>query len=186
MPEAAIYNWQGKFRALSVSEAKRLRALEDEKAKMKPLLAEVMLDNADFKDFLTTPAARPTARRRWSRRGAIGEHASAPVLALPNQRWTTDYFHDERAKGPCSGSSTSSTVSPASAYARRRTLLSQASVGAKAHLANRRAGQAWDGCPLQKHRADLERRPCLLRQRLAALHPSNLADGEQLHRMLQR
>ena len=50
--EATIYNWKSKYGGLEVSEAKRLRALEDENAKLKRLLAEVMLDNAGLKDLL--------------------------------------------------------------------------------------------------------------------------------------
>jgi putative transposase len=38
---------------LEVSEAKRLRALEDENAKLKRLLADAMLDNAGLKDLLS-------------------------------------------------------------------------------------------------------------------------------------
>ena len=43
---AAFYKWKAKFGGLDVSDAKRLRALEDENAKLKKLLAEAMLDNA--------------------------------------------------------------------------------------------------------------------------------------------
>lgn len=42
--EATIYNWKAKYGGLEVSEAKRLRSLEDENAKLKRLLAEAMLD----------------------------------------------------------------------------------------------------------------------------------------------
>ena len=42
--EATLYNWKAKFGGLEVSEAKRLKALEDENAKLKKLLAEQMLD----------------------------------------------------------------------------------------------------------------------------------------------
>ena len=48
--EATIYNWKAKYGGLEVSEARRLRALEDENAKLKKLLAEAMLDNAILKD----------------------------------------------------------------------------------------------------------------------------------------
>ncbi|WP_022679230.1 IS3 family transposase, partial [Sandarakinorhabdus limnophila] len=44
--EATIYNWKAKYGGLEVSEAKRLRSLEDENAKLKRLLADTMLDNA--------------------------------------------------------------------------------------------------------------------------------------------
>jgi putative transposase len=50
--EATIYNWKAKYGGLEVSEAKRLRLLEDENAKLKRLLAETMLDNAGLKDLL--------------------------------------------------------------------------------------------------------------------------------------
>jgi putative transposase len=45
-----FYNWKAKYGGLDVSDAKRLRALEDENAKLKKLLAETMLDNAILKD----------------------------------------------------------------------------------------------------------------------------------------
>lgn len=51
--EATLYNWKAKYGGLEVSEAKRLRALEDENAKLKRLLADSMLDNAALKDLLT-------------------------------------------------------------------------------------------------------------------------------------
>ena len=47
---AAFYKWKAKFGGMDVSDAKRLRALEDENAKLKKLLAEAMLDNAILKD----------------------------------------------------------------------------------------------------------------------------------------
>ena len=49
--EATLYNWKAKYGGLEVSEAKRLRALEDENAKLKRLLAEAMLDNAMLKEI---------------------------------------------------------------------------------------------------------------------------------------
>ena len=51
--EATIYNWKAKYGGLEVSEAKRLRALEEENAKLKRLLADTMLDNAALKDLLS-------------------------------------------------------------------------------------------------------------------------------------
>lgn len=50
--EATIYNWKAKYGGLEVSEAKRLRSLEDENAKLKRLLADTILDNAALKDLL--------------------------------------------------------------------------------------------------------------------------------------
>lgn len=51
--EATIYNWKAKYRGLEVSEAKRLRSLEDENGRLKRLLVDAMLDNAALKDLLT-------------------------------------------------------------------------------------------------------------------------------------
>ena len=50
--DASIYNWKAKFGGMDVSEAKRLRSLEDENAKLKRLLADAMLDNVALKDLL--------------------------------------------------------------------------------------------------------------------------------------
>jgi putative transposase len=50
--EATLYNWKAKYGGMEVSEAKRLRMLEDENRKLKKLLAESMLDNAALKELL--------------------------------------------------------------------------------------------------------------------------------------
>ncbi|SDG07466.1 putative transposase [Sulfitobacter delicatus] len=47
---ATFYKWKSRYGGLEVSEARRLKALEDENAKLKKLLAEAMLDNAILKD----------------------------------------------------------------------------------------------------------------------------------------
>ena len=52
MSDATFYTWKSKYGGLGVSEAKRLRALEAENAKLKRLLADAMLDNAALKDLL--------------------------------------------------------------------------------------------------------------------------------------
>lgn len=51
--EATLYNWKAKYSGMEVSDAKRLRALEDENRKLKKLLAESMLDQAALKELLT-------------------------------------------------------------------------------------------------------------------------------------
>ncbi|MGY2843610.1 putative transposase [Bradyrhizobium sp. USDA 4509] len=51
--EATIYNWKAKFGGMDVSEAKRLKALEEENAKLKKLLAEQMLDAAALRELLS-------------------------------------------------------------------------------------------------------------------------------------
>lgn len=50
---ATFYNWKAKFGRMDVSEAKRLRALEDENTKLKRLLAGAMLDQAALKELLS-------------------------------------------------------------------------------------------------------------------------------------
>lgn len=52
MSEGTFYNWKAKFGGMTVSEAKRLKALEDENAKLKKLLAEQMLDLAAMKELV--------------------------------------------------------------------------------------------------------------------------------------
>lgn len=49
--DATFYKWKAKYGGLDVSEARRLKALTDENAKLKKLLAEAMLDNAMLKDL---------------------------------------------------------------------------------------------------------------------------------------
>ena len=55
--QATFYKWKAKYGGLEVSEARRLRALEDENARLKKLLlAEAMLDNSMLRDV---------AARKW-------------------------------------------------------------------------------------------------------------------------
>ena len=51
--EGTFYNWKAKFGGMDVSEAKRLRQLEDENARLKKLLAEQMLDAAALRELLS-------------------------------------------------------------------------------------------------------------------------------------
>ena len=50
--DASFYKWKAKYGGLEVSEARRLKSLEDENRRLKKLLAEAMLDNAALKDLL--------------------------------------------------------------------------------------------------------------------------------------
>ena len=50
--EATIYNWKSKYGRMEVSDARRLKELESENAKLKRLLADAMLDKAALKDLL--------------------------------------------------------------------------------------------------------------------------------------
>lgn len=54
--EASYYLWRSKFGGMEVSDAKRLKALEAENAKLKKLLAETMLENE---------VAREALRKKW-------------------------------------------------------------------------------------------------------------------------
>ena len=51
--EQTFYRWKAKYGGLEVSEARRLRALEEENGRLKKLLAEAMLDNVVLKDLAT-------------------------------------------------------------------------------------------------------------------------------------
>jgi putative transposase len=77
--EATIYNWRAKYGGLDVSEARRLKALEEENRKLKKLLAEAMLDTAALKELLTK-----NGRARRQARGC---------------RSSSRYDGDERAPG---------------------------------------------------------------------------------------
>ena len=57
--DATFYKRKAKYGGMEVSEAKRFKALEDENARLKKLLAEAMLDNAVLKDL---------ASKKWLRR----------------------------------------------------------------------------------------------------------------------
>ena len=50
---ATFYKWKAKFGGMEVSEAKGLKALEDENRKLKKLLAEQVMDNATLEEMLT-------------------------------------------------------------------------------------------------------------------------------------
>lgn len=54
--EASFYLWRGKYGGMTVSDAKRLKVLEAENAKLKKLLAEAMLENDVTKEAL---------RKKW-------------------------------------------------------------------------------------------------------------------------
>jgi putative transposase len=78
--EATLYNWKAKYGGLEVSEAKRLRALEDKNGRLKRLLADVMLDNAGLKELLSKNGnARHQARRDCSSPGSAWDERTAGV-----------------------------------------------------------------------------------------------------------
>lgn len=51
--DASYYKWKAKYGGMDVSEAKRLKALENENSKLKRLLADALLDNAALKDVVS-------------------------------------------------------------------------------------------------------------------------------------
>ena len=52
LSEATLYNWKAKFGGMDVSDAKKLRALEEENGKLKRLLADAMLDASALRELL--------------------------------------------------------------------------------------------------------------------------------------
>ena len=57
--DATFYKYKAKYGGMDVSDARKLKALEDENAKLKKLLAEAMLDNAILKDVASKKWLRP-------------------------------------------------------------------------------------------------------------------------------
>ncbi len=62
--DATFYKWRARFGGMEVSDAKKLKALEAENAKLKKLLAEQMMDVSTLKEMLGKKLLRPDARRR--------------------------------------------------------------------------------------------------------------------------
>lgn len=53
MSDASYYNWKAKYAGLTVSELKRLKALEEENRRLKQIVAEQALDNRALKELLS-------------------------------------------------------------------------------------------------------------------------------------
>jgi putative transposase len=82
--EETLYNWKAKYCGLEVSEAKRPRALEGENGRLKRLLADAMLDNADLKDLLSkkvTPATKREAAAHFQTLLDVSERRAFRVIA---------------------------------------------------------------------------------------------------------
>ena len=83
---ASFYKYKAKFGGMEVSDARRLKALEDENAKLKKLLAEAMLDNAMLKGVASKKPSKSTScvhaaslRRSFEPCGAVRcGHQSRP------------------------------------------------------------------------------------------------------------
>ena len=81
MSEATLYNWKAKYGGMDVSDAKRLKALEDENAKLKKLLAESMLDASALRELLEkTGKARRQARGCRSPADGVPDERAAGLL----------------------------------------------------------------------------------------------------------
>jgi len=61
--DATFYKWRSKFGGMEVSDARRLRSLEDENAKLKRLLADAMLDVSSLREMLGTEGLPATGSR---------------------------------------------------------------------------------------------------------------------------
>ena len=76
--DATFYNWRSKYGGMNVSDAKKLKALEAENAKLKRLLAESVMDVSTLKEMLEKTS---DARFEEKRRG-LGDHRQR-LLAAP-------------------------------------------------------------------------------------------------------
>ena len=59
--DATYYNWKAKYGGMDISDARRLKALEDENAKLKKLLADQMLEASALRELLSKTYGPP----RW-------------------------------------------------------------------------------------------------------------------------
>jgi putative transposase len=72
--DATFYKYKAKYGGMDVSDARKLKALEDENAKLKKLLAEAMLDNAILKDV--------AAKNVWSASSVQGYATSSMTIPV--------------------------------------------------------------------------------------------------------
>ena len=80
--ETTFYKWEAKYGGLEVSEARRLKGLEDENRRLKKLLAEAMLDVAALKEVLAKTADACGAQGGGAATGSrIGAVAAARLQA---------------------------------------------------------------------------------------------------------
>jgi len=85
MSQGTFYAWKSKYGGMTVSEAKRLRALEDENAKLKKLLAEQMLDAAAMRELLAKKIGKARRQAR-SGRASAGRAGLVGAPGLPDCR----------------------------------------------------------------------------------------------------
>lgn len=80
--DASFYLWRGKYGGMDVSDARKLKALEAENAKLKKLLAEAMLENEVAKEAFEKNGNRPGKARA----GAVDGNARIDGKAEPGVR----------------------------------------------------------------------------------------------------
>ncbi|WP_442132283.1 IS3 family transposase [Rhizobium leguminosarum] len=84
--EATFYKYKSKFGGMEVSDARKLKALEDENARLKKLLAETMLDNAILKDVafkkMVTPEVKRGAVAHVCKQHGVSQRRACEVLSI--------------------------------------------------------------------------------------------------------
>ena len=74
--DATFYKWRSRYGGMEISDARKLKALEDENRRLKKLLAESMLDASTLKEMLRPP----TLRSPWlSRSSSYGQRSARQV-----------------------------------------------------------------------------------------------------------
>ena len=108
--DATFYTWRSKYAGMEVSDARRLKALEDENRKLKKLLAESMLDVATLREsrkkLLTPSSRRMVVTWAIDEKGYSQRRACALIgIAPKTYRYTTSRGDDRRvpraAAPPC-------------------------------------------------------------------------------------
>ncbi|MEG3085124.1 integrase core domain-containing protein [Sphingomonas sp. PB2P12] len=91
MSSATYYAWKAKFGGLEVSDAKRLRAFEEENARLKRLLADTMLDNPVLSEVEGGTELASNAVLAWSGDAGVEWHYIAP--GKPTQNGFVESFN---------------------------------------------------------------------------------------------
>jgi putative transposase len=99
-----FYKLKAKFGGMDVSEAKRLRELEEESSKLKRLLAEAELDKAALKEVLSKRTYRLYTEcslqiRTKKRKKLVRPRMPMILPSRPNERWSIDFVHDQLSGG---------------------------------------------------------------------------------------
>jgi Transposase. len=80
--EGTYYAWKRKYGGMDVSEARRLRALEDENARLKRIIADLSVQNHILKEVNSKKMVSPSAKRRAAQRSS-GERRGEQIGCLP-------------------------------------------------------------------------------------------------------